>query len=244
MKDQTFRNTEGSPETEGRVVFDLADLGILLKKYARKLVALLMLGGILAAGATALFTRPVYSSSATLFLTPVVNESGSIDYDSQLANTKLVNNVILLMTQDNIMSSVAKDVGMKNAEDVRRTLKVSNAPNTELIVITCTTGDAKLSKDIAVSTVNNFTRLMKTNIQVRNIEIVAQPRLNYEPVGPNIWLNTAAGAGTGLFAGLVFVLFRLVADKHLRNSQEAERYLHIPVYCELPDMEHHKESGR
>ena len=112
-----------------------------------------MLGGILAAGATALFTRPVYSSSATLFLTPVVNESGSIDYDSQLANTKLVNNVILLMTQDNIMSSVAKDVGMKNAEDVRRTLKVSNAPNTELIVITCTTGDAKLSKDIAVSTV-------------------------------------------------------------------------------------------
>ena len=60
------------------------------------------------------------------------------------------------MTQNNIMSEVAKNVGLESADSVKSIVNVSNDSNTEIITVTATTNDPKLSKAIANDTVNTI----------------------------------------------------------------------------------------
>lgn len=179
---------------------------------------------------------PTYTASTSIYLTPQISESGSLDYNSQMANSKLVTNAVNLLTQNNIMSEVAKDVGMENAESVKKCITVTNEANTEIITITATTTDPKLSKNIANGTVSTFTKTMQKNLNVRNIEVVDKAKLSYVPSGPNIKKNTLLATMVGFVLGCGYAVLRFLFDNRLRTKEEAEKYLGIPVFCEIPEL--------
>ena len=191
------------------------------------------MGGFLV---TKFLITPTYTASTSIYLTPQISESGSLDYNSQMANSKLVTNAVNLLTQNNIMSEVAKDVGMENAESVKKCITVTNEANTEIITITATTTDPKLSKDIANGTVSTFTKTMQKNLNVRNIEVVDKAKLSYVPSGPNIKKNTMLATLVGGVIGVGYAVLRFLFDNRLRTKEEAEKYLGIPVFCEIPEL--------
>jgi capsular polysaccharide biosynthesis protein len=171
-------------------------------------------------------------------LTPLIDQStGSADYNSQMANSKLVTNVVNLLTQNNIMSEVAKDTGLESGNAVRNYLTVTNEQDTELVTVSATTTDPKLSKKLAEDTVNVFIEEMQDKINVKNIEVVDKARLSYVPSGPNVKKNTAVGALLGFLLGVAYAVIRMLMDTRLKNKEEAEKYLGIPVFCELPDLD-------
>lgn len=135
------------------------------------------------------------------------------------------------------MSLVAQETGLASTEDVRDSLTISNTDNTEIITVTATTEDPRLSKEIATTTINTFIDTMKDSLNVQNIQITDQPKLSFEPVGPSIRKNAAVGGLGGLALGLGFLLIRMLTDKRLKTREEAEKYLGLPVYAELPDLE-------
>ena len=155
---------------------------------------------------------------------------------AQMANSKLVTNAVNLLTQNNIMSEVAKDVGMENAASVKKCITVTNEANTEIITITATTTDPKLSKNIANGTVSTFTKTMQKNLNVRNIEVVDKAKLSYVPSGPNIKKNTMLATLVGGVIGVGYAVLKFLFDNRLRTKEEAEKYLGIPVFCEIPEL--------
>lgn len=225
-----------APEQEEEETIDLGELFALIKKHILALILLTVLGAVLAGVGSALFIPRTYASSGTLFLTPRVSE-GKVDIESLNSNQKLVNNVVNLLTQDNIMTQVAQDTGLTSAKDVRETLKIENVADTEIITVTSTTEDPKLSKAIVEDTIHYFIDTMQENLNVKNIEITNTPKLNYEPVGPSIKKNTVIGAAAGLVIGLGWIFILLITDKRLKTRDEVEKYIGLPVYAELPDLE-------
>lgn len=185
---------------------------------------------------TKLLIAPTYTASTSIYLTPQISESGSLDYNSQMANSKLVSNVVELMTQNNIMSEVAKNVGLESAESVKSMVSVSNDSNTEIITVTATTNDPKLSKVIANDTVSTFIRTMQKNLNVSNIEIVDKAKLSYAPSGPNVKKNTMMAGLIGFVLGCGYAVLKFLLDNRLRTKEEAEKYLGIPVFCEIPEL--------
>ena len=185
---------------------------------------------------TKLLIAPTYTASTSIYLTPQISESGSLDYNSQMANSKLVTNAVNLLTQNNIMSEVAKDVGLESADSVKKLVSVTNESNTEIITISATTTDPKLSKDIANDTVNTFIRTMQKNLNVRNIEVVDKAKLSYIPSGPNVKKNTLLATMVGFVLGCGYATLRFLFDNRLRTKEEAEKYLGIPVFCEIPEL--------
>lgn len=179
---------------------------------------------------------PTYTARTSIYLTPQINDTGSLDYNSQMANSKLVTNVVNLMTQNNIMSEVAKDVGLENPSSVKKCISVTNESNTEIITVTATTTDPKLSKDIANDTVNTFINTMQKNLNVRNIEIVDKAKLSYIPSGPNIKKNTMMASLLGGLIGVGYAVLKFLLDNRLRTKEEAEKYLGIPVFAEIPEV--------
>lgn len=215
---------------------DLLELFRAVLKYIKLIIVLCILFGVGGFLGTKFLITPTYTASTSIYLTPQVSESGSLDYNSQMANSKLVTNVVNLMTQNNVMSEVAKDVGMENASSVKKCITVTNESNTEIITITATTTDPKLSKDIANDTVSTFTKTMQKNLNVRNIEVVDRAKLSYVPSGPNIKKNTMLATMVGFVLGVGYAVLRFLFDNRLRTKEEAEKYLGIPVFCEIPEL--------
>lgn len=219
------------------VEIDLLEVFNAVKRYYRLLIVLTLFFGVVTGIVTKFFIQPTYSSSATIFLTPTVGTEGNVDYTSLNSNQKLVNNVMSLMTQENIMTEVVKGTELQTTADVRKVLSVTNKTDTELVTVTATTHDAKLSKDVVSITVNTFINTMQKNLNLRNIEIVNKPKLSYKKVGPSLRKNTLIGAAAGFVLGLAYVLFKVLTDNRLKSKEDAEKYLGIPVFCELPVMD-------
>ncbi len=215
---------------------DLLELFRTILKYIKLIIVLCIVFGAGGFFGTKFLITPTYTARTSIYLTPRINDTGSLDYNSQMANSKLVTNVVNLMTQNNIMSEVAKDVGVENASSVKKCISVTNESNTEIITVTATTTDPKLSKDIANDTVDTFINTMQKNLNVGNIEIVDKAKLSYIPSGPNIKKNTLLATMVGFVLGCGYAVLKFLLDNRLRTKEEAEKYLGIPVFAEFPEV--------
>ena len=233
---QDFMNVNSWKEEDKNedVEIDLVEIWQVIKKQFGLLVIIVILCAVLAGVISKFFIAPKYTSSSTIFLTPSISETGVVDYTSQNSNEKLVNNVMALLVQDNILSEVAKQTGMESVEDLRNQIKVSNDTNTTLVKVEATTLDPKLSKNIVNSTVNVFIDTMQENLNLKNIEIVDKAKLSYEPSGPNVKKNILMGAAAGFVIDALIVVLKVLTNTRLKSKEEAEKYLNLPVFCELP----------
>ena len=230
------RTTANSNDVREMEEIDLLELFRALLKHIKLIIVLCILFGVGGFFGTKLLITPTYTASTSIYLTPQISESGSLDYNSQMANSKLVTNAVNLLTQNNIMSEVAKDVGLESAEKVKDVVTVTNESNTEIITISATTTDPKLSKDIANDTVSTFIRTMQKNLNVSNIEVVDKAKLSYVPSGPNVKMNILLSTIIGFLLCCIYVVLRFLLDNRLRTKEEAEKYLGIPVFCEIPEL--------
>ncbi|MDO4479471.1 MAG: Wzz/FepE/Etk N-terminal domain-containing protein, partial [Erysipelotrichaceae bacterium] len=233
---QDFMNVNSWQEEDKNedVEIDLVEIWQVIKKQFGLLVVIVILCAILAGVISKFFIAPKYTSSSTIFLTPSISESGVVDFTSQNSNEKLVNNVMALLVQDNILSEVAKQTGMESIEELRDQIEVSNDTNTTLVKVEATTLDPKLSKNIVNSMVNIFIDTMQENLNLKNIEIVDKAKLSYEPSGPNIKKNILIGAAAGFVIDALIVVLKVLTNTRLKSKEEAEKYLNLPVFCELP----------
>ena len=233
---QDFMNVNSWQEEDKNedVEIDLVEIWQVIKKQFGLLVVIVILCAILAGVISKFFIAPKYTSSSTIFLTPSISESGVVDYTSQTSNEKLVNNVMALLVQDNILSEVAKQTGMESIEELRDQIEVSNDTNTTLVKVEATTLDPKLSKNIVNSMVNVFIDTMQENLNLKNIEIVDKAKLSYEPSGPNVKKNILIGAAAGFVIDALIVVLKVLTNTKLKSKEEAEKYLKLPVFCELP----------
>lgn len=233
---QDFMNVNSWQEEDKNedVEIDLVEIWQVIKKQFGLLVVIVILCAILAGVISKFFIAPKYTSSSTIFLTPSISESGVVDFTSQNSNEKLVNNVMALLVQDNILSEVAKQTGMESIEELRNQIEVSNDTNTTLVKVEATTLDPKLSKNIVNSMVSVFIDTMQENLNLKNIEIVDKAKLSYEPSGPDVKKNILIGAAAGFVIDALIVVLKVLTNTKLKSKEEAEKYLNLPVFCELP----------
>ena len=75
---------------------------------------------------------------------------------------------------------------------------------------------------------------MQENLNLKNIEIVDKAKLSYEPSGPNVKKNILMGAAAGFVIDALIVVLKVLTNTKLKSKEEAEKYLKLPVFCELP----------
>lgn len=233
-RNDAYMNVANVEDDEDAI--DLLEVARAILKYIKLIIFLCVVFGATGFFGTKFLIAPTYTASTSIYLTPQISESGSLDYNSQMANSKLVTNAVDLLTQNNIMSEVAKNVGLESADSVKKLVNVTNESNTEIITISATTTDPKLSKNIANDTVSTFIRTMQKNLNVRNIEVVDKAKLSYVPSGPNVKKNTMMAVAVGLVVGIGYAVLKFLLDNRLRTKEEAEKYLGIPVFCEIPEL--------
>lgn len=229
---------------DDEITIDLSEVWNLARKNIGKLIGVIALFGIAAALITLFLIPKTYDSTAVLYLTPMVSNEGTVDYSSLQTNTKLVNNVMALLQQDNIMDHVAEENGFEDADAVRKVLEITNESNTELIDIKATTKDPKLSQAVAEDTADYFIETMSENLNVRNIEVVTRAKVAEKQSGPSLKKNIAIGLAIGLLIDLAWVFIKTLTDKRIKSKQEAEQFFGVPVLCQLPVLDGNAKKNR
>lgn len=213
---------------------DLTKLLKLLKKNLKGIIFTTVVCAIILFVFTYFFVDKKYASTATIFITPKVTEQGIIDQSSANTNSKMVNNYMELLKGENILSKVAEQLDISNTGELRGSISVTNSTGSEVIKVTATTKEPKLSQQVAESTVNTFFEEMKDKLKIENLTIISSPKINESPVSPNLKLNTLIGALIGMILSCGVVFLRYLLDKRLRAREEAENFLGIPVLVEIP----------
>lgn len=233
---EEIRNTTESNE---EIEIDLSRLFNEIKKKLKFIILLAVIGAIVAFIFTTMFVTKKYASSADIYPKTNTTDTGTLDYNALNANTKMVNNYMAIIQGDSVLDEVTKNLKLEDrGEDfVKSTISVTNEANTEIIKITATTDDPKLSKDIVDETVSQFISYVKDKIDVKNIMILNQAKVEETPVAPNVKMNVVIGALLGIMISGGIVVLRFLLDKRLHTKDDVEAYLEIPVLAEVPYFE-------
>lgn len=222
-------------ELNDEVEIDLSQLLKLLKKNIRLIIILALVGIIIAASATTFLISKKYQSQGSVLLkADVVN--GSLDSTQVNTNKMMVNNYVKLLQGNNIQDQVAKSLNITSAE-VRSSLSITNTTDTQIIEISSTTVDPGLSKRIVDETISVFTTLIQEKLDVTNVTIVDQPEVNPNPVSPSMVKNVIIGAVVGIVISLGYLLLTYLLDTKIKNGEQAEQYLGVPLLGIVPFFE-------
>lgn len=222
-------------ELNDEVEIDLSQLLKLLKKNIRLIIILALVGIIIAASATTFLISKKYQSQGSVLLkADVVN--GSLDSTQVNTNKMMVNNYVKLLQGNNIQDQVAKNLNITSAE-VRSSLSITNTTDTQIIEISSTTVDPGLSKRIVDETISVFTTLIQEKLDVTNVTIVDQPEVNPNPVSPSMVKNIIIGAVAGIVISLGYLLLTYLLDTKIKNGEQAEQYLGVPLLGIVPFFE-------
>lgn len=219
-------------ENNEEIEIDLKELLLTLKAKWKFVALTTIIVGIVAGAFTIGFIDKKYSSTSRIYLKPKVTE-GMVDYSTVNSNDKMVNNYVEIMKGDTVLSAVAGNVGVENSV-VKEALSVGAETNTQIIKVTATTTDAGLSQAIVQNTIDVFYREMQTTLQIDNIAILDEAKINETPVSPSLTKNIAIGLLLGLVGscGVVFVQFML--DTRIKNKDQVEQYLGVPALGVVP----------
>lgn len=199
------------------------------------IIILALVGIIIAASATTFLISKKYQSQGSVLLkADVVN--GSLDSTQVNTNKMMVNNYVKLLQGNNIQDQVAKNLNITSAE-VRSSLSITNTTDTQIIEISSTTVDPGLSKRIVDETISVFTTLIQEKLDVTNVTIVDQPEVNPNPVSPSMVKNVIIGAVAGIVISLGYLLLTYLLDTKIKNGEQAEQYLGVPLLGIVPFFE-------
>lgn len=222
-------------QNDDAVMIDLGQVFQLLKKNIKFIVVMIVICMSIAFIGTTFLIPKKYASESSIYLVPNVNpDTGIVDYNALNVNAKQVNNYMYMIKGENILSEVAKDLGIKSVGQISSALSVSNTANTEIIKVSAVTNDPELSQKIVVTTISKFFEDVQAKLDIKNMTVLNEAKVNESPVSPNKKLYTIIGALMGLILSCGFVMVRFLLDKRLRTKAEAEKFLGIPVLVEIP----------
>lgn len=232
-----MEDLQKSIEQNEEIEIDLGRLFRQLKKKMSFIIAVTVIAIMISLVVTKFLFPKKYESTAKIYLKPNITESGTIDYNTLTANSKMVNNYVLMLQGNSLLEDVTKKLKLEDEALVKNSLSVSNEADSEIITVSARTKDAKMSKDIVNTTVNLFFESMKDKLDIKNMTILDAPQVNENAVSPSLKMNLLIGALLGIMASCGFVTVQFLLDKRLHTKEDAEAYLEIPVLAEIPFLE-------
>ena len=135
----------------------------------------------------------------------------------------MINTYKDVLTKPIILTSVLKEVKRTdnyqgNLSTLENSVKVSNQTNSQVITVSVTDKNAYVAADVANTIGKVFAKKVKKMMQVDNVTIVSNAKVNTTPVSPNKKLSALIGVVVGLLLGILFAIVKELTDKTVKDS--------------------------
>lgn len=203
----------------------LLDIGyvlLILKKNIISIFIWAIVGLVASLGIVFFFIEPKYSSSIDILVNQKANNA-QVQYATQQADLQAINTYKDVLTKPIILTPVLKEIKntdnyQGNLNSLAKSIKVSNQTNSQVVTVTVTDKNAYVAADIANTVGKVFAKKVKKMMQVDNVTIVSDAKVNSRPVSPNKKLFALAGVVLGLFIGVAIAFIKEFTDKTIKDS--------------------------
>ena len=207
---------------DDETIIDLRQLMIVLKNNVVSIITLMILGLVVALGSVFFLIEPKYSSSIDILVNQKANNA-QVQYAAQQADLQAINTYKDVLTKPIILTPVLKEIKntdnyQGNLNSLAKSIKVSNQTNSQVVTVTVTDKNAYVAADIANTVGKVFAKKVKKMMQVDNVTIVSDAKVNSKPVSPNKKLFALAGVVLGLFIGVAIAFIKEFTDKTIKDS--------------------------
>ncbi|WP_283604173.1 YveK family protein [Ligilactobacillus salivarius] len=207
---------------DDETIIDSRHLIIVLKNNMISIIIWAVLGLIISLGSVFLLVEPKYSSSIDI----LVNQKASneqVQYTTQQADLQAINTYKDVLTKPIILAPVLKEVKRTdnyqgNVSTLEDSIKVTNQTNSQVVTVTVTDKNAYVAADVANTIGKVFSKKVKKMMQVDNVTIVSNAKVNNSPVSPNKKVFALAGVVIGAFVGIAITFIKELTDKTVKDS--------------------------
>ncbi|MGY3552252.1 polysaccharide biosynthesis tyrosine autokinase [Williamsia sp. R60] len=195
--------------------------------------------------------KPVYKSTATLYVTSGNEASAQTAYQGSLASQQRVMSYVKLVDSDGVVAPVIGPGGVPlSLGEARAALSASTTPETVLLNISAQNTDKSTAADLANAVAESMTTYVERletpaggRIPLAKLTVITPAAESDNPISPKTERNTALGLVIGLLAGLAVVFGRDRYNNKVRNEEELAEVTDAPVLAAVPSDELLKKQG-
>lgn len=180
--------------------------------------------------------KPKYQSSTKLFIgKEASSEEGYSNSDIQMYQNLLKSYASVIKTNDLVTRAVKNLPDIEEStESILGNLEVITTNNTQIMEIKCTSYNKKSAMLIVSSITDEFISTSESLIKNANIKIIEEAKLPISSISPNKKINILLGFMVGIILGLGIIFVIEYLDTTIKNKEEAEEYLKLPVIGDIP----------
>lgn len=213
----------------------LLELLQLMRKHL-KLVILLPIVCALAMGVYSYaFMANTYTASTSMYVLAKqtsANSDNAANYSNLNASQMLANDVSTLLKSDRIAADTVKNLHLDSLKGY--STKVTSETTSRVITLSVTGSDPNTSAAIANEMASNVSKVAQRVMDVQSVNVIDQAVSPSSPSGPNRSMYIAVALLAGLFIAIAIVVVSDMLNTKVRNADEVEELLGLPVIGRMP----------
>ena len=213
----------------------LLELLQLMRKHL-KLVILLPIVCALAMGVYSYaFMANTYTASTSMYVLAKqtsANSDNAANYSNLNASQMLANDVSTLLKSDRIAADTVKNLHLDSLKGY--STKVTSETTSRVITLSVTGTDPDTSAAIANEMASNVSKVAQQVMDVQSVNVIDQAVSPSSPSGPNRSMYIAVALLAGLFVAIAIVVVSDMLNTKVRNADEVEELLGLPVIGRMP----------
>ena len=187
---------------------------------------------------------PLYNSSTTIVLT-INNESElntSITQNDITINQKLVATYRQIIKSRRVLDKVIENLELDmEASTLSKKVSVTNETDTELLKITVSDEDPELAAMIADEIAKAFSEDIVDIYNIKNVSIIDKALESDTPYNIKLVKDAIIFGMLGIVLGLGIIFIMFYFDTTIKNSEEIEEKLGLPVLGVVPAIDNGKK---
>ncbi|WP_394172430.1 YveK family protein [Guptibacillus hwajinpoensis] len=215
----------------------------------KKRLALILLITLLATATSGVvsyfFLTPIYETQTQILVNQKTDKDSAIDYNQVNRDVALINTYSVIIKSPTILDEVKDNLSLDlTTSELNNKISVSNAQNSQVVMISVTDPDPKLAVKIANTTATVFEKEISSIMNVDNVSILSKAGFEGTPapVNPNPVLNMAIALVVGLMVGVGLAFLLEYLDNTIKDEEDIEKILGLPVLGTIAVIED-KEAG-
>ena len=212
----------------------LLELFKLLRKHLALVVVLPVVLAIATAGFSWGLMQNQYTATVSVYVLTAKDDASSSSttaYNDLTASQLMANDIATLAKSETVQKRTAEALGMSSLSGYK--ISVEAGTTTRVISISVTAG----KPDAAAIVANEISTVLSTTAQsVMGVESVNVVDAAEVPTGPPRAMYTAVAFLAGIFLAVAIVVVLDMLNTRVRNPEEAEELLGIPVIGRIPTI--------
>ncbi|MBM7690769.1 capsular polysaccharide biosynthesis protein [Peribacillus deserti] len=212
------------------------------------LIVSITLAAVLVSGIISYFVlTPIYQASTQLLVNQKESKPTLYNGNEVQTNLQLVNTYSEIIKSPVILDKVKEELNLPISTAILTgKVTVGNANDTQILNVSVQDIDPDQAVIIANKTAEVFQRDIKSIMNVDNVTVLSKAAVGEKaaPIKPKPLLNIAIAMVVGLMAGVGLAFLFEYLDNTIKNEQDIESLLELPVLGSIANIEETKEKSR